>query len=94
MGPEKNTSSVYLFPSIKVLGIALTGVAQLVGNYPAKERIAGSIPSQGTCLGVGSIPRQGVFKKQPINVSVSHQCFSPSLSPSFPFSLNINKNIF
>ena len=30
-------------------------------------------------------------KKQPIDVSLQHQCFSPSLSPSLPLSLKINK---
>ena len=44
----------------------------------------------------GSIPSQGTYKKQPIDVSLSHQYFSPSLSPSLPFSLKnklINKII-
>ena len=30
---------------------ALAGVAQLVGHCPAKQKVAGLIPSQGTCLG-------------------------------------------
>ena len=34
----------------------------------------------------GSVP----WKRQPINVSLSHQCFSPSLSPSLTLSLKIN----
>ena len=43
----------------------------------------------------GSVPVQGVYKSQPINVSLSHQCFSPSLFPSLPLSLKVNKlNIF
>ena len=49
---------------------ALTGVALWTGHCPAKPRVAGLIPSQGTCLG---------FK------------FNPSLSPSLPFLLKINK---
>ena len=35
----------------------------------------------------GSVPGQGVYERQPIDVSVSHQCFSLSLSPSLPISL-------
>ena len=40
--------------------IALTDVAQWVGHGPAKLKVAGSIPSQGTCLtGNWSGPRSG-----------------------------------
>ena len=39
----------------------------------------------------GSISGWGTFEWQPIDVSVSHHCFSPSLSPSHPLSLKINK---
>ena len=31
--------------------LALTGVAQWVGHSPRKQKVAGSIPCQGTCLG-------------------------------------------
>ena len=34
----------------------------------------------------GSIPNQGMYERQPINVSLSHWCFSPFLSPSLPRS--------
>ena len=37
------------------------------------------IPGQGTCLGGRFRPYQGVYKKQPIDVSLLHGCFSPSL---------------
>ena len=37
----------------KKLGPALTGVAQWVGRHPINRKVAGSIPSQGTCLGCG-----------------------------------------
>ena len=37
------------------------------------------------------VPGQGTYERQPINVSLSHRCFSPSLSPCLPFSLKINK---
>ena len=35
---------------------ALTGMAQLVEHCPAKQRVAGLIPSQGTCLTCGPGP--------------------------------------
>ena len=40
---------------------------------------------------VGSVPSQGACERQPIIVCLSHRCFSPSLSPSLPLSLKINK---
>ena len=39
----------------------------------------------------GLIPGRGVYEGQLINVSLSHQYFSLSLSPSLPLSLKINK---
>ena len=36
--------------SIKKL-LALAGVAQWIEHWPVNQRITGSIPSQGTCLG-------------------------------------------
>ena len=51
---------------------ALTGVAQLVGYCPAKQKVAGSIPSQGTSWVVGLVPHQGAYERQLINVSLSH----------------------
>ena len=32
---------------------ALAGVAQWIKHQPANQRVAGSIPSQGVCLGCG-----------------------------------------
>ena len=32
---------------------ALAGAAQGIGCWPVNQRVAGSIPSQGTCLGCG-----------------------------------------
>ena len=37
--------------------IALAGVAQWIECQPANQRAAGSIPSQGTCLGCGPGPQ-------------------------------------
>ena len=37
--------------------LALAGVTQWIESRPANERVAGSIPSQGTCLGCGPGPQ-------------------------------------
>ena len=60
---------------------ALDGVAQWIERWPLKQRVAGSIPSQGTCLGCRSGPQYGTRKRQP------HIDVSLSLSPSLPFCL-------
>ena len=39
--------------------LALTHVTQLVGHHPAKQRVTGSLPSQGTCLCCGFSPCWG-----------------------------------
>ena len=71
--------------------MALTGVAQSAG-WASSLKVKGHwFNCQGTCLGEGSVPSQGPHKKQPIDVSLSHWCFSSSLSPSFPISLKVNK---
>ena len=62
----------------KGLTTALTGVAQLFGHHPGKQKVAGSIPGQGTCL--GCVPGWGAYKRQLINVFLS-----------LPFSLSKNK---
>ena len=50
---------------------ALTSVAQLFGHQNKKQKVAGSIPSQGTCLGCGLILQSGwgVYKRQLIAAS-------------------------
>ena len=63
---------------------ALAGVAQWVECWPVNWRVARSIPSQGTCLGCRPGPQLGAGKRQLVNVSLAHQCFSPSLYPSSP----------
>ena len=42
--------------SIKILKTALAGVAQWIEHWPVNQRFAGSISSQGTCLGCGPGP--------------------------------------
>ena len=37
----------------------LVGVAQWIEVWPANQRVAGSIPSQGTYLSCGQIPVEG-----------------------------------
>ena len=46
-------------------------------------------PGQGTRLVPGSVPGWGRCERRLINVSLSHRCFSPSLSPALPFSLRL-----
>ena len=70
---------------------ALAGVAQGIQCQPANQKVAHSIPGQGTWLGCGQGPQLGACERQPINVSVTHRCFSLSLSLPPPLSLKINK---
>ena len=42
--------------------MALAGVAQWIERRPANQRVAGSIPSQGTCLGCGPAPQWGYVR--------------------------------
>ena len=71
--------------------MALAGVAQWMEHLPVNERVANSIPSQGTCLGCGPGPWLGACERDLVSVSLTHLCFSPSLSLSLPISLKINK---
>ena len=66
-------------------------MARLVGHHPANRKVMGSIPSQGTCLGYKFGPCQGVQAAADQTVSLTHQCFSPSFSPSLPLSLESMK---
>ena len=52
--------------------LALAGVAQWIEHWPVNQRVAGLIPSQGTCLGCGPGPHLGVCERQPIGVSLTH----------------------
>ena len=44
---------------------ALAGVAQWIESGPTKQRVAGSIPSHGTCLGCGPGPLWGAHERHP-----------------------------
>ena len=45
--------------------MALTGVAQWIEHGPVNQRVAGLIPSQGTCLGCGPGPQEEACERQP-----------------------------
>ena len=68
--------------------IALAGVAQWTEDPTMKQKVAGSIPSQGTCLGCRLGPQLGLCERQPIDLShvdVSLPLFLP------PCSLKVSK---
>ena len=52
---------------------------------PAKGKVAGLIPDQGTYLGCRFSSQSGCIRE------ATGRCFSPSHSPSLPLSLQINK---
>ena len=82
------TNGYGLCPCMKSAYYSLAGVAQGFEHRPVNPKVAGSIPSQGTCLGHRPGPSWGCMTG---NQCVSHICFSPSLCPSLPLSLQINK---
>ena len=63
-------------------------VSQWTERQPADQKVAGSIPSQG--LGCGPGPRLGGMQEA-TDRCVSGTLMFPSLSPSFPLSLKLNK---
>ena len=69
--------------------VALATVAQWIEYQPVSQKVAGSNPGQGTCLGCKPGPGPGMCERQLINVSLARQGFS--LSPSLPISLKISK---
>ena len=71
--------------------IAVVGVAQWIECWPLNQKVTSSIPTEGTCLGCRPGPHLGACDRQPVDVSLAHWCFSPSLSPFLPFSLKVNK---
>ena len=63
--------------------LALAGVAQWIECRTANQRVAGSIPNQGTSLDYRPGPQLGVHKRQPhIDVSL------PPCLPPFPLFKN------
>ena len=74
-----------IFSHQKWSDIPLASVAQWIRGWLVNQKITGSIPNQGTCLGCGPGPQVRVCRRQLINVS---------LSPSLPLSLKIHKIFF
>ena len=60
---------------------ALAGVARWTERQTANREVTGLVPDQGTCLACGPGAPLGVSERQPIDVSLTHQCFS---LPPFP----------
>ena len=58
MAFEKNLQDLpaYLHWDFRRITQALNGAAQWVGHCPANQKVTGSIPGQGTCLGCGPGP--------------------------------------
>ena len=44
----------------EILKMALAGMAQWIEHQPPNQKVAGSIPRQGTCLRFGPGPQLGV----------------------------------
>ena len=75
-----------IFCFLKMTSLALASVAPWIESWPANQRVAISIPSQGTRPGSQSGLQLGVNERQPhIDVSL------PSFLSPFPLSLKINK---
>ena len=49
---------------------ALTGVVQWIEHQLVNQRVTGSTPSLGTCLGCRPGPQWGACERQPHNVSL------------------------
>ena len=61
----------------------MAGMVQWIECRPTDQRVAGLIPSLGTCLGYRPTPPLGVFERQPhIDVSL------PLSLPPSPLSKN------
>ena len=56
---------------LKIYVLVLGGVAQWTERWPVNGKVAGPIPSQGTCLGCRPGPHFGVYERQPF-MSLAH----------------------
>ena len=65
------TVSALFYFFFKKSEASLTAVAQWVGCRPANQKVAGSIPGQGTCLVYSPDVQLGGCNRQPIDVSLS-----------------------
>ena len=73
---------INIFKVFKRKYVALAGVAQWIEHWPRNQKVTGSIPCQGTCLGWGPGPQLGVCKRQPVEFSL------PLFLPSSTLSKN------
>ena len=69
---------------LKANSVALAGVAQWIEHRPANQSITSSIPSQGSCLGMGQVPSTECERG-------NHILMFLSFPFSFPSSLSKNK---
>ena len=69
---------------IKTPEKSLCGVAQWIEHWPENQRVASSIPNQGTCLGCGPGPLWWG------HVRGNHTLMFLSISPYISLSLKIN----
>ena len=85
---EAASNSWFLLQLKKATKLALDVVAQWTACQPTNRKVAGLILGQVTCLGCGQGLQLGVSKGQPVDVSLTHQCFSASLSAPTPLPKN------
>ena len=71
--------------------MVLAGAAQWIEHWPVDQKVAGSIATQVTCLGCRPDSQLGVCERPTMNISLTHWCFSPSLSLSHFLSLKISE---
>ena len=80
-----------IFGKLRFRITQLTSVAHFVGHHPTKRKVMGSIPDQGMCLGCRFSLKLGAYERKLSDVSLSHQCLFPFLSPSLPSLKKINE---
>ena len=64
--------------------LALTSMAQLVEHHPRKAKGGWFGSQSGHTPGLQSRSQLGVCERQHIDISLTHRCFSPCLSPLLP----------
>ena len=62
----------------KIFDLAQAGVAQWIERGPVNQRVTGSIPILGTCLGCRPGPQKGVCERQPTWMFLSLSFSLPS----------------
>ena len=88
-GQKERTGTSIIVTTIKIK-LAWAGVAQWIECQPVNQKVAGLIPSQGTCLGLQArSPSGGV--QEATNRCFSHTSMFLSLCFSLPPPLSKNK---